>query len=152
MRSWTNGDGIRDGERPANNPARANAEAIPAGGGSVRCRSRQTTVVQERVPDVENPAVQPVRRCASLAETNARLPAILGTISTITGVISFVGSVAYATLYIEYWQAYMDDCPSYVLETQWYYAKPNYTDLVKTYQYKFHSIRPDEAGGACMNY
>lgn len=77
---------------------------------------------------------------------------ILGTISTITGVISFVGSVAYATLYIEYWQAYMDDCPSYVLETQWYYAKPNYTDLVKTYQYKFHSIRPDEAGGACMNY
>lgn len=30
----------------------------------------------ERAPDVENPAALPVRQCASLAETNAGLPAI----------------------------------------------------------------------------
>lgn len=67
---------------------------------------------------------------------------LLGIVSTIAGAISWVGNLAYATLYIKFYQAYAVNDPTYVKETQYYYNYNNYTSLVKTRTWYFYSSKP----------
>lgn len=67
---------------------------------------------------------------------------ILGIISTVTGVVSYVGDKAYATLYIKYYQAHDTSNFTYVKQTDSYYQYSNYTGFVKSYTSYFYSSKP----------
>lgn len=67
---------------------------------------------------------------------------ILGTISVITGSISWIGNLAYATLWIKYYQAYATDGSSRVRQRDRYYRFNNYTSFVKERTWTFYSSRP----------
>lgn len=78
---------------------------------------------------------------SGLAATKVNHP-VLGAIAVITGSIAYVGSVAYATLYIKYYQSYATDGSSHVKQRDRYHRLNNYTSFVKERTWYFYSSRP----------
>ncbi|EHR35847.1 hypothetical protein HMPREF9709_00206 [Helcococcus kunzii ATCC 51366] len=76
----------------------------------------------------------------------------LGTILQITGTALTVGALVYRKFYVIKYQARRSDCKTYIRERSVFYQYSNYTGKVKESTYKFHSQRPDYAGGACTMY
>ncbi|MEG0296712.1 MAG: hypothetical protein RR620_08325 [Clostridium sp.] len=67
---------------------------------------------------------------------------VLGIISIVTGAISTIGGNSYATLYIQYYQSYATNDPTYVKQRERFYNYNNYTGFVKERTWYFHSSRP----------
>lgn len=67
---------------------------------------------------------------------------LLGEISFITGLVATVGTYAYKTLYIKYWQASSTSNATYIRERDNYYNYNNYTGFVKSRTWHFYSSRP----------
>jgi hypothetical protein len=77
---------------------------------------------------------------------------VLGRITTVAADSVSIGMSYVKVYYIKYWQSYMSDCPTYVKERSRYYEDSGYSNYVAQYTSYFHSVRPDYAGGACLNY
>lgn len=68
---------------------------------------------------------------------------VLGIVSGITGIAgSTIGTYAYKTLYIKYWQSHSTTNYTYVRERDNYYNYNNYTGFVKSRTWNFYSSRP----------
>ncbi|MGL5716065.1 MAG: hypothetical protein ACRCXT_14555 [Paraclostridium sp.] len=78
---------------------------------------------------------------SGLAATKIKHP-VLGAIAVITSSISYVGNIAYSTLYIQYYQAFATDGSSHVKQRDRYYRLNNYTSFVKERTWYFYSSRP----------
>ncbi|SIO33270.1 hypothetical protein SAMN05878443_2423 [Carnobacterium alterfunditum] len=67
---------------------------------------------------------------------------VLGVVSGISGIAGSIGTYAYKTLYIKYWQSHSTTNYTYVKERDNYYNYNNYTGFVKARTWHFYSSRP----------
>lgn len=67
---------------------------------------------------------------------------VIGTVSAVIGTVAWVAGKAYATLYIEYYQAIDTADSTHYRQTDYYYQYSNYSGFLKTNIWYFYTSRP----------